>query len=35
MSKSNNSFVQYYITGNYKGFYKIRERIFKLSAKIN
>lgn len=35
MSESNNSFNQYYKTGNYKGFYKIRERVFKLSAKTN
>lgn len=32
MSESSNSFSQYYKTGNYKGFYKIREQVFKLSA---
>lgn len=35
MSEYKNSFKQYYKTGNYKGFYKIRERVFKLSAKTN
>gem|GEM_PF-1026630 len=33
MSKSNKSLNQYYKTGNYKGFYKIRECVYKLSAK--
>ncbi|MDZ7660255.1 hypothetical protein [Fodinibius sp.] len=33
MCKSNKSLNQYYKTGNYKGFYKIRERVYKLSAK--
>lgn len=35
MSEPNNSFKQYYKNGNYKGFYNIRERVFKLSAKTN
>ena len=33
MSKLNKSFKHYYRTGNYKGFYKIREHVYKLSAK--
>lgn len=35
MSKSSASFKEYYEKGNYKGFYKIKERVFKLSAKTN
>lgn len=35
MSKHSKRLSQYYKTGNYKGFYKIRERVFKLSAKTN
>jgi DNA-binding ferritin-like protein (Dps family) len=33
MSESSNSLKHYYKTGNYKGFYQIRERVYKLSAK--
>lgn len=33
MSKTNKRLKQYYKTGNYKGFYKIREHVYKLSAK--
>jgi hypothetical protein len=35
MNKPSASFTEYYETGNYKGFYKVRERVFKLSAKTN
>lgn len=33
MNKSNMSLKKYYKTGNYRGFYKIREHVYKLSAK--
>lgn len=32
MNKTNKRLQQYYRTGNYKGFYKIREHVYKLSA---
>jgi len=33
MNKSNKSLEEYYKIGNYRGFYKIREHTYKLSAK--
>lgn len=33
MSQPNKKFRDYYATDKYRGFYKIRERVFKLSGK--
>ncbi|MGM0545093.1 MAG: hypothetical protein ACQEST_00095 [Bacteroidota bacterium] len=35
MIQSNKSFREYYSTGQYKGFYKLRERQYKLSGKVH
>lgn len=33
MNKPSKKFREYYVTGKYKGFYKLRERQYKLSGK--